>query len=478
MTTPTAPALQTPIAPQTDIQTIPLSEVTTQPLDAPSLDSVGLYPAARIGLPRMFWGPTPVDDLRAMIDAIALDTLPTALQLSRRVLLAEFASPDAATVLETGNLLTARIDTLIRMGALEEASQLIDAASQTHAALNARAFDIALLLGEEDRACASMTGQISAQDMAAAQVFCLARTGQWQAALAALGVSQSLNMITPHEGALLSRFLEEEEQDIPMAQPATITPLGWRIMEALGDPVTTSGLPVAFAYADLRGTSGWRAQLDAAERLTRAGVFQPNRLLGLYTQRRPAASGGVWERVRMVQRLDRALNARDQDGISEALGAAWPVFAAVELERAFAQMFAERLGQLTLSPSSDQIVWKVLLLAQENFAKASELASDDPLGQFVTALAHQGALPELQRPAMAAAIAAAFQDAPLPDEVQAQLDAGELGLVLLGALEQIAHASAGDSHAAQTGLSVLRALGLDSDARQIAIELLLLDRHG
>ena len=54
---------------------------------------------------------------------------------------------------------------------------------------------------------------------------------------------------------------------------------------------------VAFAQADMRDNTGWKAQLEAAERLARNGVLDPNQLLGLYTEEKAAASGGVWDRV-------------------------------------------------------------------------------------------------------------------------------------------------------------------------------------
>ena len=70
----------------------------------------------------------------------------------------------------------------------------------------------------------------------------------------------------------------------------------------------TAGLPIAFAHADLRDTSGWKARLEAAERLARGrGRFRRPSSSRLYRERRPAASGGVWDRATAIQALDRAL---------------------------------------------------------------------------------------------------------------------------------------------------------------------------
>ncbi len=453
-------------------------EIAVTPLTDAEQDSAGLFTAERIGLPRDFWGPTPIPDIVEAIDKLPADTLPSAARLGLRLLMAEFAPPVDLSPATRGALLTARVDKLIALGALEQASQLIEAAQDTSAALRARAFDIALLLGEEDRACHEMSGQVSAGEGQAAQIFCMARRGDWQSAYSSLRVAKSLGMITSSDAALLTRFLEEEELELTPPPPQTITPLGWRIMEALGDPVTTSGLPVAFAYADLRGTSGWRAQLDAAERLTRVEAMQPNRLFGLYTQRRAAASGGLWERVRAVQTLERAIAARDPASISAELIRAWPLFTAAELESAFATIHAETLADLELGDEASQILWEMLLLAQHRIDRAAMLSPETGVARFVMALAKGAPLPEITTPPMAAAILLGFEDADLRDPVQAQLHDGELGLILLGALELVAQAAAGDLHAATQALQRLRALGLEAEARQIAVELMLLDRRG
>lgn len=455
--------------------------ITVAPLSAPQLDQIGLFAASRIGLRRDLWAGMPVAELISGLAALPTDTMPAALQLSYRLLLAELDPPEQMPPETRGTILTARIDKLIAMGALETATQLLDAAPVQTGALNSRAFDIALLLGEEHRACAQMQGMISAEFGHALQIFCLARQGAWQAAHTTLDVAQSLGLLEPSEAQLLRRFLEEEEAEFLPAPPAELTPLGWRILEALGDPVPTASLPVAYAHADLRGTSGWRAQLDAAERLTRAGVMSANRLLGLYAARRPAASGGVWERVRAVQLLDQALQQRDAERVARALSTAWPLFERVELEMAFAEIFAERLADIALEGDAEaqRIRWKLLMLTRTRLDRASEIQPDSDTARLVMALAAGDALPQPNSNTMAQAISDAFDDAGQPANATTDpLPERPAGAVMLDALNDIALAAAGDARAARNGLAALRMLGLDSTARQIAIELLLLERRG
>ena len=78
-------------------------------------------------------------------------------------------------------------------------------------------------------------------------------------------------------------------------------------------------LPLAFTYADLSDNAGWKAQIEAAERLSRAGAIAPNLLLGLYTSQKPAASGGVWDRVAAFQGLDTAVAKGDVRAVDQEM---------------------------------------------------------------------------------------------------------------------------------------------------------------
>jgi hypothetical protein len=467
------PATPDPLPPLAPPPPEPVIEVSTLP--PAGLGRVGLFAPSRIGLPEDLWASDSTEQVIAALQALPQDTLPSAQALTFRILLADFVPPAQG---DAADLLVARIDKLVSMGALEQASLLVDAAPVQTAALNRRAFDIALLLGEEERACARLQGQIATDaDAHAAQIFCLARRGEWQAAYTALKTARLLGELDPVAAELLDRFLDEEDAEILPPTPRDLTPLGWRILEALGDPAPTAALPLEFAHADLRGTSGWRAQLEAAERLTRAGVMQPNRLLGLYAQRRPAASGGVWERVRAVQALDRALGQRDPTAAAAAVQPAWSLFAQVELEIALAQMFAEPLAQLDLPQDAARFVWMLKVLDGDVSPRVQGLTPDRPSEQMVMALALGTDLPAGQGAGMAGAIASVWGGGGALNGDGTPAD-GSDGMRLLQALALLSEAANGDPHAAARALSSMRDIGQDIMARRIAIELLLLERRG
>ncbi|SDX41584.1 hypothetical protein [Roseicitreum antarcticum] len=367
--------------------------ISVTPLDAQSVDATGLLSARRAGLPDDFWGDTTAPALAAIIAGLSPDMLPAARDMTVRILLAELTPPRPAPQGAGTNggdpnapnaLFLARLDKLLEFGALEQVMALTDAAGSESPAVFQRWFDAALLLGEEDRACDALRARPQLSPTLPTRVFCLARGGEWGTAALILRSAQALDQIAPADATLLIRFLDPEAESAdgtlpPLSRPS---PLTWRMLEAIGEPVSTHLLPIAFSHADLRGTAGWRAQLEAGERLTRAGALEPNRLLGLYSERMPAASGGIWDRVRDIQRFDTALASGDPASVAAALLRVWPRITSGELETAFSALYAAPLARLPLTGEAAALAFEIGLLTPEyeTFALAAGFSQDDATG--------------------------------------------------------------------------------------------------
>jgi hypothetical protein len=117
--------------------------------------------------------------------------------------------------------------------------------------------------------------------------------------------------------------------------PVPVTPLDWKIYEAIGEPLPTASLPVAFAYAELAPAAGWKAQIEAAERLTRAGTIAPNVILGLYTERDPRPRAGSGTGSRPFRTLTPRCRGRCHPR-AQTLPVAWARMQEAELEVPFA----------------------------------------------------------------------------------------------------------------------------------------------
>ncbi len=452
--------------------------VATSTLDGPTPDAVGLIPPTVSGLPRDLWGAGLTAEIAARLTADRAGDLPAVRQLFLTILLAEVAAPvDAGG---RGDLLQVRIDKLLALGALEQAAALIEAAGATTPELFRRAFDVALLTGAEDRACDAMADTPHLAPTVPARIFCLARSGDWDTAALTLHTSEALGEITKDQATLLARFLDPDlfEGDAPPPAPSPVTPLDWKMYEAIGEPLPTEGLPVAFSYAEIGPKAGWKAQIEAAERLTRGGTIPPNVILGLYTERQPAASGGVWDRTSAFQTFEAALSSGDPKAIGAALPPVWARMQEAELEVPFAFLFGKALIDVPLEGEADAIAFRIGLLSPYLDLAARRHTATSPTDTFLSGLA-LGDLTGIVPPeALGRAIAAAFRDPAPSVEAQAMLDGNRKGEAILVALDNIGRGVQGDLRGVTEGLSLLRMVGLDALARRTALELMILERRG
>ena len=453
--------------------------VTVQTLGADTTDSLGVLSPSVTGLPQALWGLTTVDGISTLLKQDTGSDLPALQGLLLTLLLAESDPPE-------GNppgvmLFLARVDKLMAMGALDQARALLDTAGADRSAeIFRRFFDVALLIGDEDRACAALKTSPGLAPALPTRIFCLARAGDFETAQLTLDTAKALGTVTPEEFALLARFMDPglDETGITPIIPYPVTPLVFRIYEAIGEPLPDTTLPLAFTYADLSDTAGWKAQLDAVERLSRTGSIAPNLLLGMYTQRKPAASGGVWDRVAAFQAVDKAITSKDPKAVERTLPPAWAMMKDAQLEVPFASLYATALSKLSLTGSSASVARDIELLSPDYEKLTQGMTAPDAPGAFRLALA-RGIFANVTPPDdLSRAIATAFTAPDVPPDLQAMIDQGRFGETVLRVLALLRQGEAGNMRAVTEGLSVLHKLGLEDVARRTALQMILLDRRG
>lgn len=463
--------------PRTDL---PGGKIEVTPIAQPSPEAVGLLPVSVTGLPRDLWARSDAGDLARRLADFRPDMLPAARRLLFVLLLAELDPPAGEG--HEARLLLARVDALLRFGAVEQAQALLMRAGPRNRALVSRMFDAALLTGAEDVACAEIAAAPALAPGLAARVFCLARAGDVAAADLLLAAGRALGELSVYEDALLARFLHPEafEGLPPLAPPETMTPLIFRLFEAIGEPLPTANLPLAYAHADLRPVAGWRAQIEAAERLARAGALPANRLLGLWTERRPAASGGIWDRVAALQVFDAAVTDRDLGRIEASLPPAWAQMRRAGLEPVFAEIYALPLEHLPLSGEAEQIRFTLGMLSDRYERYARARTSPPEAGDALLAAIATGEMPDtISSPdPFATAVFKAFRARQAPARLEGLIRSGRLGEALLRALQLVEAGADGDTAALADGLATLRAVGLEGAARRAALEVLILERRG
>ncbi|MFT4013593.1 MAG: hypothetical protein QM682_09365 [Paracoccus sp. (in: a-proteobacteria)] len=447
-------------------------------LGADNPDSTGTVSPKAAGLPAGLWGDSDSATL-AQIVARVTPRLPALRRLERRLLAARLNPPKAATGQE-GQLFLARVDQLLDMGATGAARELLRAAGPADPQRFRRLFDIALLSGEEAEACGIMDRTPGVAPSFPARIFCLALGGDWAAAALVFHGAETLGRIDPAMSELLAQYLDDgySDQGRQLTPGAVVTPLDFRLFEAIGQPLPSANLPLAFALADLDQNGGWKARLDAAERLARAGAITASRLRDIYIEQRPAASGGVWDRASAIQALIKGLNDKDAAAVSESLPPAFDLMVAAGLGPALAEMAGAEAGAMPLTGRAGQIgLWLALQAGQWQVVQAApsgDAASFDLwLLDFASGLA-DAVPPEGAGAERARILLGGFRaDTPLPPRADELLTGNRRGEALLEAIQDTDAGLDGDLPRAAQGLRILRALNQGEIARQSAVELVL-----
>ncbi|MDC0115901.1 hypothetical protein OAH97_00280 [Octadecabacter sp.] len=446
--------------------------VSVQPLSGAAPRALGLLTPEAYGLPANLWDGSDGATLSALLAAEETDTLPVlqdlivTLAITRANPPREAAMPDA--------FFLARVDKLLSIGALAPAQAMLGAAGPDTSDMFRRWFDVSLLTGTEDAACRSLQRKPDVAPTPAARIFCLARLGDWPAAVLTLNTGRTLGDIDPATADLLARFLDPDvfEGEPEPARPDPVTPLTFRMFEAIGSAMPTQNLPRAFSNADLRPNVGRKAQLEAAERLARAGAIETNALIGLYTARVPSASGGVYERARAVAVLNNALEGGDTDAITLAVRNLMDETAPVGVTVPLARFYAPQLMTVARG-STDRTMFEFLLMSDRynDAASIDGLAQTDPflaavaLGDPSAVETQRGKYPLVQD---------AFAVEPDPNVV-AMATNGRMGEAILRTIATVQQGLDGDRVAFGEGIATLRALGLEDVARQVALQYLVLE---
>ncbi|MGJ8604762.1 MAG: hypothetical protein ACSHXH_11605 [Marivita sp.] len=470
-------AADTPIA-----QSVRVPDIEVQSLDAPSAGGVGLLPTSVTGLPPTLWQGSRDTDLIAALDALQMrsPSVPALDMLLHTLLLAEAETPS----ISTGDaFLRTRIDVLYHHGLVAPAEAMLERVSPLTPDLFDRAFDLALLTGSDEALCMMLADSPNLSRDLPTRIWCATRSGDFPRAMTVYQTATTLGQLSDLDTELLLRFLDPEysETTTPLRPPVRPTPLQFRLFEAIGEALPTTPLPLPFAVVEVTGDSGWRAQLQAAERLARAGAIDGNQLLGVYTEQMRAASGGIWDRVEALQRFETALNTGDPGAVSSSLEKVWPQMRSAGLLVPFSNLFAIRLQDLPLSTRAQEIAHISGLLSNDYETAAHALTtSADPRLAFLSAIAlgQSPTSPPSDVPHGEALALAWTGTVRAPEDLTALPGQNRLGEALLIAIQRFETGASGNDADVTEALHTFRAFGLEDTARRAALQLAILDMEG
>ncbi|MCB1356300.1 MAG: hypothetical protein KDK53_07335 [Maritimibacter sp.] len=459
----------------------PLDPVAVAPLDTPGTtpDAIGILSPAVTGLPPGLWGTARPEDVAHRIRAESPEMLPALQALLQTILLAELDPPKGPGG-DGREVYLARVDKLLQSGALEPANALLERGPRDDPRIVRRHFDVALLLGEEQPMCEVLAASPQLSPTYQARIFCLARAGQWENAALLLGTGTVLDLIPQEDAALFGRFLDPElyEGEPPLEMPLHPTPLTFRMYEAIGEAIPTQSLPLAFAHSDLRPNIGWKARVEAGERLARTGAVSDNQLYGLYSERKPAASGGVWDRVAALQAVEAGIEAGDRDATAQALPDLWDALTQARVEVPISRIIGPRLAEMKLTGEAGRIAFHMALLSDDYEAQAVAATPETEEDRLLVDIARGRVRATAPDDPRERAVIDGFTTPELPPRLAALVGGDRLGEAILRAITLLSEGVSGDLDQVTDALALFRAVGLEDTARRAALEFLILDRRG
>lgn len=446
--------------------------ISVSPIDGVRTDAVGLFPAEKVGIDADFWGQSTAETLSPLISRFSTNAMASVKALKMRVILAELDPPQTRE--DSSQILVARLDYLISAGALEQAEALLHLANAAEPELYKRWFDVGLLSQRAERVCQATLRNMEFAPSYAHRVFCLARDGRWFDAALTLNVGQTLDLIDEMDVELLQRFLDPELFDgsPPPLTAERLTPLRFVLYEALGEPRAIGTLPLAYLHADLQNRVGWRDRLEATERLVQSQAFGPGMLDYLYTEAKPAASGGIWDRVHAYQDLRQALLDKDTERLDGALAEAMAVFGNTGLLYALAKQLAPYWAGIELDAKSADMHFLLSAMAADGLPTPAVPRSGSDMLVFISDILSDAAFAKPKTP-LQSAIKRGLTEAHQTLDLNGFATDQHKGQSVLRALELLEVGGTSNPANVELVLAVLSNAGLHRDARAIAVEILV-----
>ena len=234
---------------------------------------------------------------------------------------------------------------------------------------------------------------------------------------------------------------------------------------------------MAFAINDLTGDHGWKAQLEAAERLKNSGALADNRFLGIFTDRSVSASGGIWDKVNVIQRFEHAIHKKDLTLVGQVLDDVFTDPDFKDLIAPMSRLFSNNLLALDLSTKDRNMALRFALLSREFETVAALIRPDTPQDALIKAVALNDFSNVTTSGALDSVISTAFRTGRVPFAVNNLMEQHKLGEAILTALIQFEKGSSGDLQDLMDSLSTLRFLGLEETARRATLYLLIVGNH-
>ncbi len=332
-----------------------------------NLNGIGLLSIEKTKFPGDLWSNSNEKVLSEKLNSTSKLSLSTTNKIFKRLLLVDAKPPlNSIGFKNMGYLfLLSRIDQLIKLGAIDEAEEILNYISEPSIEIMKRKIEVALLNGRLSRACNLANKYPNFKGMLQFKIICFVRKNDWQAAALAFTIGSSLKHFDEKEKQLLSNYLDPDIEtdyqiDIDINK---LSPTNFYLMHGKKELVPSEILPNKYAYAFSRSGMPSNIRLKYLEQLASNYVVNANTLFNLYRSNPNRDKEGANNASKAVTELDKAFNSASERKKLFVLKKAAKIFLEKELLPQFSSEYKKELKNLHHSSSEKLIDLAIALLS-------------------------------------------------------------------------------------------------------------------
>ena len=454
-----------------------LLEIEAEPILGINIDAVGLIPSSVSGFPNDLWAGSQIATIRSKLTSIGTNLVPAALELFYFILLAEAKPPWDSS--GEGKLFLTRVDKLIEFGALEQANELMDRSGGRGKELDSRRFDIALLTNNEHVPCSGIKNKTIDAPTFTHQIYCYVRLGEWKNAELVFEAAKTIGDFTTQEEKIVTIFLFPElALSIANQEFFQLTPLLFRMLKDSGFYNYHQDIKPSLAFHLKDSSPEWKSRIESLEKLVRSNSLPFETLLVEYTDARPPSTDGVWERVRIVQALEAAISSQDTIAIKELFLQGYGLLDREALSVHFTDYYLPRImphivefGRISPSHYYAAILYSFPEEEMEIMAPSNR---DE---NFIYSLRTGNLTNATPSTPLQQGIISGLTEPETSDELSRMVEQGKFGEVLLDILTILQDVKQTSPNEIRRALAGLTTLGLQATAREIALQILVIENE-
>ena len=320
-----------------------------------SLNGIGLLSTERAKFPGDLWSNSSEKVLSETLNKTPKHSLASTNKIFKRLLLVDAKPPlNSIGVKNMGHLfLLSRVDQLIKLGAIDEAEEILNYIKEPSIEIMKRKIEVASLNGRISNACRLANKYPNFKGMLQFKIICLVRKNDWQAAALSFMAGSSLKQFDEKEKQLLLNYLDPDiEPDYQgKFMIDELSPINFYLMNGKKELIPPEVMPNKYAYAFSQlHMSSPKMRIKFMEQLASNYVVNTNTLFNLYRLNVHEDKEKTSNASMAVIELDQAFNNDSEQKKLLALKEALKIFYKKNLIAHLSNEYKNELLEIDYSP--------------------------------------------------------------------------------------------------------------------------------